>query len=297
MSVQDPEVMYRELQEMEFLHEIAQWVNRSRSLSEVAAAVLGKMAEQMDLLRCAISVLNRHTNEITIEAAWGLSAEQRGRGRYRLGEGITGLVVQSGRPAVVPRVSEEPLFLDRTGARRSGGSQAQADLSFICVPIRFASDTIGALSVDRTYSGDQVYAKDVRLLTIVALLLAHPARVRQARLERRSSATAADAAATAGQGAPAGGDSERPMDPVEVGVPDRVPAVGGPAAGQEEEVVGMEALLNAIEHDMISDALSTHHGNMAAAARQLGLTERMMGLRVHKYGIDLQQFKGPRSQP
>ena len=32
-------------------------------------------------------------------------------------------------------------------------------------------------------------------------------------------------------------------------------------------------------------------GNMAKAARKLGITERMVGLRVAKYGIDLGQFK------
>jgi transcriptional regulator with GAF, ATPase, and Fis domain len=289
--------MYRELQEMAFLYEIAQWVSRSRSLSEVAAVVLRRMAEEMELLRCTVSILNRHTNEVTLEAAWGLSAEQCARGRYRLGEGVTGLVVQSGRPAVVPRISEEPLFLDRTGARRSCGTQEQADLSFICVPIRFASDTIGALSVDRRYSEGRAYAKDVRLLTLIALLMAHPARVRQARLERRSSADGSSAATTAGQGAPGRSAPRRNVEPPEAAFSEGVTTMAAGPASQAEEVVGMEALLHAIEHDMISDALTTYHGNMAAAARQLGLTERMMGLRVHKYAIDLRQFKSPPPQP
>ena len=39
------------------------------------------------------------------------------RVRYRLGEGITGQVVQSGKPIVVPRVSREPAFLNRAAER------------------------------------------------------------------------------------------------------------------------------------------------------------------------------------
>ena len=50
-------------------------------------------------------------------------------------------------------------------------------------------------------------------------------------------------------------------------------------------------MLSAVEQEMISDALRASHGNVAAAARRLGLTERMMGLRVHKHGIDLKRFK------
>ena len=43
------------------------------------------------------------------------------KARYRVGEGITGRVVQSGKPVVVPRVSHEPLFLNRTGILKESG--------------------------------------------------------------------------------------------------------------------------------------------------------------------------------
>ena len=45
----------------------------------------------------------------------GVAAAQARKARYRLGEGITGRVVASGKPVVVPQVSREPLFLNRTG--------------------------------------------------------------------------------------------------------------------------------------------------------------------------------------
>ncbi|MCH7487124.1 MAG: hypothetical protein IIC04_09070, partial [Proteobacteria bacterium] len=39
------------------------------------------------------------------------------------------------------------------------------------------------------------------------------------------------------------------------------------------------------EKELIIDALKLSKGNRAAAARQLGLTERIMGLRVDKHGL------------
>jgi len=39
------------------------------------------------------------------------------------------------------------------------------------------------------------------------------------------------------------------------------------------------------------DALKSARGNTAKAARALGITERQMGLRVKKYGIDPKRFK------
>ena len=54
----------------------------------------------------------------------------------------------------------------------------------------------------------------------------------------------------------------------------------------------LEAALAAMERETIVEALKSHRGIMAKAARQLGLTERMMRLRVKKHGIDPQRFRG-----
>ncbi|OQB96411.1 MAG: Nitrogen fixation protein VnfA [Verrucomicrobia bacterium ADurb.Bin122] len=53
----------------------------------------------------------------------------------------------------------------------------------------------------------------------------------------------------------------------------------------------LEDAVCAVEREMLAEALKTHRGIMAKAARQLGLTERIMGLRVKKYGIDPERFK------
>ncbi|MCK4515961.1 MAG: sigma-54-dependent Fis family transcriptional regulator, partial [Spirochaetaceae bacterium] len=44
--------------------------------------------------------------------------------------------------------------------------------------------------------------------------------------------------------------------------------------------------LDNLERELILDALKSTRGNMAKAARLLGITERIMGLRVKKHGID-----------
>jgi Nif-specific regulatory protein len=49
--------------------------------------------------------------------------------------------------------------------------------------------------------------------------------------------------------------------------------------------------LESVEREIIQDALKSARGNMAKAARALGLTERQMGLRVQKYGINKRRFR------
>lgn len=62
---------------------------------------------------------------------------------------------------------------------------------------------------------------------------------------------------------------------------------------ETSKVIGnnLQATLDSMEKELILDALKETKGNMAKAARELGLTERVMGLRAKKYGIDPRRFK------
>jgi Nif-specific regulatory protein len=53
----------------------------------------------------------------------------------------------------------------------------------------------------------------------------------------------------------------------------------------------LQAELENVEREFILDALKSARGNMAKAARSLGLTERVMGLRVEKHKIDPKRFR------
>jgi Nif-specific regulatory protein len=172
----------QELNELSLLFEISQTLDRVLDLRDAVGPVLGAMARHMGMVRGTIALLNRETRQITIEAAYGLSTSQQERGRYRLGEGVTGKVVATGRPAAVPRIREEPLFLNRTGARKG---LRKKDVSFICVPIKLGNEAIGALSADRLFSEEKSLEEDVRLLSIIASLIAQAVRLRQSAQEER----------------------------------------------------------------------------------------------------------------
>jgi Nif-specific regulatory protein len=53
----------------------------------------------------------------------------------------------------------------------------------------------------------------------------------------------------------------------------------------------LDAAVSALEYEMIVGELKSCDGNMAAAARKLGLTERQMGLRVKRLNIDFRRFR------
>jgi DNA-binding NtrC family response regulator len=53
----------------------------------------------------------------------------------------------------------------------------------------------------------------------------------------------------------------------------------------------LQEALDRVEREMIVEALQAARGNKAKAARALGITERVMGLRVQKHGIDPRMFR------
>jgi Nif-specific regulatory protein len=176
------ENLQREVQELSLLFDVSQTLNRSKNIQELVGPVLKVMAEHMGMLRGTLTILNRKTKEIVIEDAYGLSAEEMARGRYKVGEGITGKVVETGEPMVVANISNDTLFLDRTQARKRDKER----ISFICVPIKIDNETIGTLSVDRPTATMSVSLDDdVRLLTIIASLIAQTVYVHQTSYEKQ----------------------------------------------------------------------------------------------------------------
>lgn len=61
--------------------------------------------------------------------------------------------------------------------------------------------------------------------------------------------------------------------------------------GSETPRGPLNSALEALEQEMIVDTIKQVGGNISKAARELGLTERILGLRIRKYGIDPKRFK------
>ena len=69
------------------------------------------------------------------------------------------------------------------------------------------------------------------------------------------------------------------------------PTVRTVESGRPAEGETLQDALDRVERDLIVDSLKASRGNMARAARALALTERIMGLRVKKYGIEARSFR------
>jgi Nif-specific regulatory protein len=161
--------------QLDALHAVALVLAKPGELDDALRKTLKKLAKHLNMKRGMISVFRRDLEEIHTVVAIGMSSSQSDQARYNLGEGITGRVVQTGRPIAVPCLDNEPLFLDRSGTRRNLN---RSDLAFICVPIRFGDEVVGALSSDVEPEGTSDLTTELKLLQSVADLIA-------SRVERR----------------------------------------------------------------------------------------------------------------
>jgi Nif-specific regulatory protein len=159
----------RTSEELAALYEINKALASALDLRESAVQVLGILSSKLAMKGGTITLLDPASGELAIEVSHGLRQEQQARGRYRIGEGITGKVYETGQPIVVPDLLADQRFLNRTGAHK--GSIGQK-LSFLAVPIKVHGETLGVLGVDRLFPGDpESFDEDLRVLSIVALLI------------------------------------------------------------------------------------------------------------------------------
>ena len=71
------------------------------------------------------------------------------------------------------------------------------------------------------------------------------------------------------------------------------PSLQSAVSTRTEPTSTLDAALSRLEKELIVEALKITGGNMAAAARSLGITERQMGLRVRHYAINWRLYRVP----
>ena len=156
--------------ELSVLEEISSVIVRERDVKTLLNQVLAVLNRRMGMLRGTVTL--RHGDTLDIEAAHGLDESEQRLGHYRIGEGLTGHVAETGRPHVIPDIRRDRRFLNRTGSRHYGDTE---QVAFICVPIRHHEELIGTLSIDRLVEKNTDLDADVALLTIIGNITADAA--------------------------------------------------------------------------------------------------------------------------
>src|SRR6185369_4637332 len=175
-----PELLSRERREVRKLGtllDISRLLADTSNLKTSFAAALETLGRHHGMLRSFVMLLDSEGDKIRVEASYGLNPESAHRLVYRVGEGVIGRVVQSGKPVVVPQTSREPLLLNRLRGHEE--HTTRKEVSFICVPILIDGRAVGVLGADRVYKQERDFDRTTKFLSVTAAMMAQALKVRE----------------------------------------------------------------------------------------------------------------------
>jgi Nif-specific regulatory protein len=162
-----------EIRKLSTLLEASQALSSTLDLKEGLQRVLEILGRHHGAVRSTVVLLDEQTGEVQVEAASGAVPQGR-RVRYQIGEGITGEVMATGKPIVVPRVSREPRFLNRAAERPELPAQ---ELTYIAAPVSLEGRTVGTVGIDLRFKADRDYTRTVKFVGVVASMIAQAVKV------------------------------------------------------------------------------------------------------------------------
>ena len=168
------ELRRRNIQD-ETLLEISQALGSSLVFEDLFTQVSEILARRCELSQCFLVLVQPDSDDLKISLAYGMTEEEMAKGQYARGEGIIGRVVESGESIGVRDISQEPKFLGRTGAFRSGSEQ----MTFMAVPINLEGKVAGVLGGAKPFHGDKEFDQDMALLQIITGTLAQAVKIYQ----------------------------------------------------------------------------------------------------------------------
>jgi len=162
--------------ELLVVQEAARLITKSTDPKPAIQGILRILSQLLGLNRGRVLLPTPETGALAIFYSYGLTKEEKSRGRYMIGEGVTGKVFQSGQLALIQNIDEEPLYLGRAVDRTTLPNEAVA---FLAVPIIIEEYPIGVLAVHRLRQRARPFQRDLALLQVLATLIGQSLRVNE----------------------------------------------------------------------------------------------------------------------
>ncbi|MDR0522123.1 MAG: sigma 54-interacting transcriptional regulator [Planctomycetaceae bacterium] len=177
--------------ELETILAVSRLIGSESDQHGILVQTLDILHDKLGMTRGIILLVTPDKEGLILDVAHDATPYEKGRLTYRRGEGIVGQVIETGRPIAIPKISEEPMFLDRIYNRRK---KVKEEISFICVPIVCEKEVLGTLSVDKKYENDSdALDHDLQILKIIASMIAYDVKIKRMTSEIQSTLEAENA--------------------------------------------------------------------------------------------------------
>ncbi|MES9911316.1 MAG: sigma 54-interacting transcriptional regulator [Candidatus Sedimenticola sp. 4PFRAG1] len=162
--------------ELLVIQEAARLITRFTDPETAIKGILRLLSQLLGLNRGRVLLPETDGGALEIRYAYGLTEKERARGRYIVGEGITGKVFQTGQLALIQSIDEETTYLARAVDRATLPNESVA---YLAVPIIIDEFPAGVLAVHRLRQRERPFQRDLALLQVLATLIGQALRVNE----------------------------------------------------------------------------------------------------------------------
>ena len=166
------------------LREISHWVSSVLDLDNLLELIIDTATKMMQAKASSLLLLDPKTKKLYFKVAIGERKEELRKYEINLGQGIAGLVAQTGEPLLIQDVTHDPRWYKQIS--ESIGFQTR---SIACVPMKVGDEIIGVVEIIDKEDGSEIQNEDMKTLTVftelASLAISNARKINQVQRENR----------------------------------------------------------------------------------------------------------------
>ena len=166
------------------LKEISHWVSSVLDLDQLLELIIDTATKMMQAKASSLLLLDAKTRKLYFKVAVGERKEEVRKYEINLGQGIAGIVAETGEPLLIPDVNKDPRWYKYISD--TIGFQTR---SIACVPMKMGDEIIGVVEIIDKEDGSAIRDEDMKMLTVFAelasLAVSNARKISQVQRENR----------------------------------------------------------------------------------------------------------------
>lgn len=148
------------IKQLSALSEIGKRINAVHDLNNLLNLILSSAIRELKAQKGSIFLLEKGSNELKIKFSKGISKKAIIKNKFKIGQGIAGLVAKEKKPTLVSNTLNNPHFIFK--------GKNQKPTSLLCVPLLSKENFLGVISIESSNSKKIFAQKDLAFLIILA---------------------------------------------------------------------------------------------------------------------------------
>ena len=147
------------------LREISSWVSSVLDLDNLLELIIDSVTRLMEAKASSLLLLDQKTGKLYFKVTLGEKKEEVRKFEISLGQGIAGIVAETGEPLLINDVTKDPRW-DKEISETIGFQTR----SIACVPMKIEGHTIGVVEIIDKEDGSPIQKEDMKILSVFAEL-------------------------------------------------------------------------------------------------------------------------------